>query len=147
MARQEVLTMQAGDRDQDGQAVTRFGARRTVILQTRKRDGTWIPTAVSLVTDGDRAYFRTYDASGKYKRLRNFSEVRIAPGTVWGKPTGPSIEGRARPLGGAEAERASSMLAAGFPVLQRRLVPWMHRRKGWATQHYEVTFSSEGHPA
>jgi uncharacterized protein len=127
----------------EDRAPERLGQPKTVLLETRKRDGTWVPTPVNLVTEGDRAYFRTYDASGKYKRLRNFPQVRLAPSTFRGKATGPAVEGRARVLGGAEADHARELLAARFPLLQGRMVPWMHRRRGWATIHYEVTFDRQ----
>jgi len=120
-------------------ALNQLGDTKNVQLQTRKRDGTWVPTPVSLVIEGDRGYFRTYDASGKYKRLRNFPQVRLAASTFRGKPTGPVVEGRVRVLDGAEAEHARELLAARFPLLQGKTVPWMHRRRGWATVHYEVT--------
>jgi len=122
--------------------VAALGDAKTVLLQTRKRDGSWVATPVSVVVEGDHAYFRSYDASGKYKRLRNFPEVRLAASTLRGKPKGPTVEGRARQLDGAEAEHASSLLAARFPVMHGKLVPWEHRRKGWTTIHYEVTFGS-----
>jgi hypothetical protein len=39
--------------------------QRTILLETRKRDGTWVATPVSVVVDEDgRVYFRTYDAAG-----------------------------------------------------------------------------------
>jgi uncharacterized protein len=123
-----------------GEAVAALGGAKTVLLQTRKRDGTWVPTPVNVVVDGNRAYFRTYSPSGKYKRLRNFPEVKLAASTLRGKPAGPAVEGRARQLDGAEDEHASSLLAARFPVMHGKLVPWAHRRKGWTTVHYEVTF-------
>ncbi|HEX8347283.1 MAG TPA: PPOX class F420-dependent oxidoreductase [Actinoplanes sp.] len=112
---------------------------RTVILETRRRDGSWVPTPVSLVVDGGRGYFRTYDAAGKAKRLRNFPDVRVAPGTARGRATGPSITGTARLLDGAEAEHARARLARKHPLLHRYLVPFAHRRKGWTTLHYELT--------
>ena len=110
---------------------------KTVLLQTRKRDGTWVGTPVSIVNDGDRLFFRSYDASGKAKRLRNFPEVRVAPSTVRGRPTGPATGGHARLLDGGEAEHARELLAGRYPLLHGRLVPAMHRRKGWTTRHYE----------
>jgi PPOX class probable F420-dependent enzyme len=121
-------------------ALEQLGSAKTVQLQTRKRDGTWVPTPVSLVIEGDRAYFHTYDASAKYKRLRNFPQARLAASTFRGKATGPLVEGRVRVLDGAEAQHARELLAARFPLLHGKMVPWMHRRKGWATVHYEVTF-------
>lgn len=112
---------------------------KTVLLQTRKRDGTWIGTPVSIVIDGDRLFFRSYDASGKAKRLRTFPGVRVAPSTLRGRPTGPSADGSARLLDGDEAQRARELLARRYPLLHGRLVPAMHRRKGWTTLHYELT--------
>lgn len=125
-----------------GAPAAALGTAKTVLLQTRKRDGGWVPTPVSVVVADERAYFRTWDTSGKCKRLRNFDQVRLAPSTLRGRPTGPAVEGTARRLDGAEAERARSLLVSRFPVMHGRLVPWVHRRKGWATVHYEVTFGS-----
>ncbi|HUZ56858.1 MAG TPA: PPOX class F420-dependent oxidoreductase [Streptosporangiaceae bacterium] len=133
------------DSDEDVRASERLGelaSHKTVLLETRKRDGTWVATPVSLVADGERAYFRTYDAAGKAKRLRNFQQVRVAPSTLRGKPVCPAIDGRARMLHGAEADHARSLLAARYPVLHGWLVPMMHRRKGWTTEHYELTVAA-----
>jgi PPOX class probable F420-dependent enzyme len=129
-------------RDETGRALDQLGSPKTVLLQTRKRDGTWVKTPVNLVIEGDHGYFRTYDASGKYKRLRNFPQVRLAASTLLGTPVGPAVEGRSRRLDRAEAEHAAGLLAARFPLLHGKIVPWMHRRKGWATVHYEVTFGT-----
>ena len=118
----------------------RLRDQRTMLLETRKRDGTWVATPVSVAVDDDgRVYFRTYDASGKHKRLRNFPEVRIAPATtVRGRPTGPACTGIAHRVTGAEEGRARELLARKYPVLHGHLVPWEHRRRGWTTVHYEL---------
>ena len=123
-------------------ALDTLGRQKYIRLETRKRDGTWVGTAVSIVTDGGRAYFRTYDAAGKAKRLRNFPEVRVAPSNVRGTPTGPALPGRATLLHGPDAVRAATLLAAKYPLLHGRLVPAIHRRKGWTTQHYELTLET-----
>ncbi len=124
-------------------ALDRLGAGRTVLLQTRKRDGSWVATPISLAVADGRAFFRTYDASGKAKRLRNFGEVTVAPCTVRGTATGPGVTGRAVLLEGAEADYARALLARKHPILHRWLVPFVHRRKGWTTLHYELTL--DGH--
>ena len=113
--------------------------QKTVLLETRKRDGTWVGTPVSIVVDGDRAYFRSYDAAGKAKRLRNFPEVRVSPSTWRGRPTGPAVAGTTRLLTEEESTRVRALLAAKHPLLHGRLVPAIHRRKGWTTLHYELT--------
>ncbi|HEU4349762.1 MAG TPA: PPOX class F420-dependent oxidoreductase [Actinoplanes sp.] len=122
-------------------ALDTLGRQRTVLLETRKRDGTWVGTPVSLVVDAGRAYFRSYNASGKAKRLRNFPQVRVAPSTFRGKPTGPSVPGTARLLNDEESARARELLEAKHPLLHGRLVPAAHRRKGWTTLHYELELS------
>ncbi len=124
-------------------ALDRLGSGRTVLLQTRKRDGSWVATPISLAVAGGRAFFRTYDASGKAKRLRNFGEVTVAPCTVRGAATGPGLTGRAVLLDGAQADHARTLLARKHPILHRWLVPFVHRRKGWTTLHYELTL--DGH--
>ncbi|HET6531316.1 MAG TPA: PPOX class F420-dependent oxidoreductase [Actinoplanes sp.] len=119
-------------------ALETMARQRTVLLETRKRDGTWVATPVSIVADGGRLFFRTYDAAGKAKRLRNFPEVRVAPSTFRGRPTGPAVTGTARLLDGDEAVRAGALLAAKYPWLHGRMVPAVHRRKGWRTLHYRL---------
>ena len=119
-------------------AIDTLGRQRAVRLETRKRDGTWVATPVSIVVDGGRAFFRTYDASGKAKRLRNFPDVLVGPSTLRGRPTGPIVSGAARLLDGDDAARARALLAAKYPLLHGRLVPAMHRRKHWRTLHYEL---------
>jgi len=116
-----------------------LGKQKAVLLQTRKRDGTWVGTPVSIIVIGGRAYFRSYDASGKAKRLRNHPEVKVAPCTLRGKPTGPSVPGTARLLDEAGAAPVRAALKAKYPLLQGRIVPAMHKRKGWTTLHYELT--------
>ena len=120
-------------------ALTPLASCRTVILETRRRNGSWVPTPVSLVVEDGRGYFRTYDAAGKAKRLRNFPDVRVAPGTARGRATGPFVIGTARLLDGVEAEHARGRLARKHPLLHGYLVPFAHRRKGWTTLHYELT--------
>lgn len=117
---------------------------KTVLLETRKRNGQWVATPVSLVVDDGRAFFRSYDAAGKAKRLRNFPDVRVAPCTLRGRPTGPAVPASARLLTGAEAEHARALLARRYPVLHGKLVPWLHRRKGWTTLHYELVLGEQG---
>ena len=116
-----------------------LGHQRTVLLETRRRDGRWVGTPVSLVVVAGHAYFRSYDAAGKVKRLRNFPEVKVAPSTVRGRATGPSVPGTARLLDAAESGTARAALKAKHPILHGWLVPAMHKRKGWTTLHYELT--------
>ena len=74
-----------------------FAQHRTAQLTTYKRDGTAVPTPVTIAVDGDRAYIRTWDSAWKAKRMRNNPAVLVAPSTVRGRATGPSIAARIGP--------------------------------------------------
>lgn len=116
-----------------------FVRQGTVLLQTKKRDGTWVATPVNITVDGDHAYIRTYAKAGKSKRLRNFPEVRFCPSTVRGKPTGPAVHARARLLGDEEAHTAARLLSRKHRVLHGVAVPLAHRIMRTATLHYELS--------
>ena len=117
---------------------------KTIRLETRKRDGTWVATPVSLVTRGDRLFFRTYKQSGKAKRLRNFADVRAAPCTFLGKPTGHAVSGSARLLDEGESVTTRRLLRRRHPMLHGVLVPLVHRVMRYHTQHYELTLAEAG---
>jgi PPOX class probable F420-dependent enzyme len=128
---------------EEGEMTTNtLGRERYVALGTRKRDGSWVATPVSIVEIDGRLFFRAYDVSGKARRLRNFPEVRVTPSTVRGRMTGVTRTGTARLLTEAESAPVRAALAAKYPILQGRLVPALHKRKGWTTVHYELTLDS-----
>jgi len=112
---------------------------RDMALQTRKRDGTWVTTAVNPLVEGDQVYFRTWDASGKAKRLRNFRDVRFAPSTARGRPTGAWMRGQAVRLEGDDAAHAAALINRRYPVLQGVAVPLFHRLRRLRTVHYRIS--------
>jgi PPOX class probable F420-dependent enzyme len=114
-------------------------AEKVVLLQTRKRDGTWIDTPVNIAVSGDRAYFRTPGAASKNKRLRNFPDVRIRACTWSGRPTGPPMAATARLLSGDESIAAGREIDRKYPLLQRIFVRLAHRIMRTPTLHYELT--------
>lgn len=116
-----------------------FIRQHTILLHTRKRDGRWVPTPVSIAVRDDRAYIRTYAKAGKSKRLRNFPEVRLCPSTFGGTPTGAMAIARARRLSGEEARTAAKLLARKYPLMHGVLVPVAHRLMRTQTLHYELS--------
>jgi uncharacterized protein len=110
-------------------------------LTTFRRNGEAVATPVHVVVtdDGAAAYFRTWDVTGKAKRIRHTAAVEVAPATIRGRPLGPPIKATARLLDAAESEQAATMLAARHPVLHGRLIPWYHQRRGWTTQQYQLS--------
>jgi PPOX class probable F420-dependent enzyme len=120
-------------------SLDRFGRERQILLTTYRRDGAPVGTPVHVAVEGDVAYVRTFDPSGKLKRIRNNDEVAVAPSTLRGRPTGPAAKARARILASDEAEHAATLLAAKYPLLHGRLIPWYHRRKHLTTTQIELT--------
>jgi uncharacterized protein len=117
-----------------------FSGTTYIQLTTFRRSGDPVATPVHVVTDQDGAvaYFRTWDTTGKSKRLRHTPAVEIAPCTFRGRLLGPAVGATAQLLAGAESGHAARLLAARHPFLHGRLIPWIHRRRGWITQQYRL---------
>lgn len=116
-----------------------YRGQRTVLLTSRKRDGTTVGTPVHIALGADgSACFRTWPATGKAKHMRNFPQVWIAPCTGRGKVTGPQRPVTAVLLTGPEAAAAAKALAAKYPITQGVLVPAFHRLRKKTTIHYQL---------
>src|SRR4051794_3560207 len=114
-------------------ALTTLARHHDMALETRKRDGTWVTTPVNPLVEDDHVFFRTWHTSGKVKRLRNFPEVRFAPSTTRGRPTGEWLRGHATLLHGDEAAHAADLINRRYPILQRVAVRLYHRIRGYRT--------------
>ena len=117
----------------------RFTEQKTIALTTYRRDGTPVITPVHIAVVGSVAYIRTFDPSGKLKRMRRTPDVEIAPSTTRGRITGEAMHATARVLGGDEARVAAQAIAAKYPFLHGRLIPWVHRRKHLITTEIMLT--------
>jgi PPOX class probable F420-dependent enzyme len=122
-------------------ALARFVEQKTVVLTTHRRDGTPVPTPVSLAVDGDRAVVRSFEKAGKTRRLRDDPTAEVAPSTARGVPTGPALGAQVRRLDGPEAREAARLLRRKHPLLHGLVVPLAHRagrsRVG-RTVHFEL---------
>jgi PPOX class probable F420-dependent enzyme len=108
-------------------------------LQTRKRDGSWVTTPVNPLVEDDHVFFRTWHTSGKAKRLRNFTEVRFAPSTARGRPTGSWMRGQATLLDGDDSDHAAALINRRYPLLQGVAVRLFHRLRRYRTLHYRIS--------
>jgi PPOX class probable F420-dependent enzyme len=115
-----------------------FVEQWAVLLTTYKRDGTPMRTPVNIAVDGDRAFVRIFDTAWKLKRIRNRSEVEVAPSTWRGRPTGPAIRACARVLEAEESAYAGQLLARKHLILHHFAVPSVHRLWGNVTIHIEL---------
>lgn len=128
-------------RDEQAGYFRPISAAKYIQLTTFRRDGTAVATPVHIAVgpdDRDAAYFRTWDTTGKAKRLRHTSAVLLAPSTFRGRALAPAIRAEARLLDGEASRHAARLLASKHPILHGRLIPWYHRRRGWVTQQYRL---------
>ena len=113
---------------------------KTVLLSTRRRDGSTVDTPVNLVVDEDGvAYFRTWSTSGKARRLRNFPGVRVAPCSFTGRPQGSDLglsgpRLATRPLPQHVAERPARLA----PIFRKRA--WILNRPAVAPSSFLKSF-------
>ena len=102
-----------------------FSNRKYLNLVTYRKSGAAVSTPLWFVEEGGVLYVRTPARSGKVKRLRNNPRVRVVPSDRRGNPKGAWIDGRARIVCGAQAQRAN------------RLV---HRKYGWRKKLIELWY-------
>ncbi|HEV3230433.1 MAG TPA: PPOX class F420-dependent oxidoreductase [Solirubrobacteraceae bacterium] len=116
------------------------------LLVTFRRSGEPVPTPVWFgLDDAGRAYVRSELDTGKVKRLRRDSHVRVAPCTVRGRPLGPGTEAAARILPAEEEGRAEAALAANYG-LGRRVYEGVGSRFGMKTVYLEIVPGFPGAP-
>ena len=116
-----------------------LASAKYLLLSSFNRDGAALATPVRVLADGDRAYFRTSDASGLSRRLRRADWVQVAPCTVLGVcRTGPTVDATARLLAGDEASWAAEQLAPKYPVWRRFLRSLARRVTRRQAVYYEV---------
>jgi hypothetical protein len=102
-----------------------FAGQKYLNLETFKKSGDGVKTPVwfaaepSAKLDSNEAklYIYTIGVSGKVKRIRNNSRVRIAPCTMRGEVRGEWVDARAEIVTGGEAEY-------GTALLNKKYFPW-----------------------
>jgi len=119
-------------------SVAMLQGHHDMVLETRKRDGSWVATPVNPLVEDDHVFFRTWHTSGKAKRLRNFAEVRFAPSSASGRPTGPWLRGHATLLDDEGSAHAAALINRRYPVLQGVAVRLYHRLRRYHTLHYRI---------
>jgi PPOX class probable F420-dependent enzyme len=100
--------------------------QKYISLATFRRSGQEVRTPVWFAQQADKLYVMTRNDSGKFKRVRNQSHVRIAPCTARGKVTGAWIDGQARILDREQEGLARQPLARKYFLMR---VPWLWSKK------------------
>ena len=100
--------------------------QKYISLVTFRKNGAAIPTPIWFAETSarDTLYVMTRNDSGKYKRIRNNPQVRIAPCTMRGKVTGPEFAATAHILpaedwAGARKSIREKYLAGAAALLEQ----------------------------
>jgi PPOX class probable F420-dependent enzyme len=88
----------------NAQQIKQFEAGEYMSLSTLKKSGDFVATPVWFAPLDGAYYVFSAGEAGKVKRLRNFSDARIARCTVTGKVTGEMFEADGYLLASAEDE-------------------------------------------
>jgi len=86
-----------------------FENQKYLNLETFRRSGVGVQTPVWFVEADGKLFVRTIAGSGKVKRIRNNSRVRVAPCDVRGNLCGDWLSARARLLNEHETEQIEAV--------------------------------------
>ena len=106
-----------------------FSDAKYINLETFRKNGVEVKTPVWFVTYNDLIYVITREHTGKVKRLRNNSKVRICSSSFNGKPKGEWISGNATLVEGEVAKNAISLRKKKYGI-KAMLAGFMTRAKG-----------------
>jgi PPOX class probable F420-dependent enzyme len=123
----------------DDYRLEQFQNKEYIRLETMKRNGQYIPTPVWFVVDDGRLFVRSYANSGKVKRMRNNSHVRVTPSDPLGKPHGVTIDGTAIRANGDIEIKISQKLYRKYSLMKMSFDLWgAIKQLDWAVFAIEI---------
>lgn len=119
------MVFDVGNAQPKGAAVTderaRFSGQKYINLQTFRKNGEAVPTPVWFAEEQGTMYTRTFEKTGKVKRLRRETRVRVVPSDARGEPKGAWVDAEARIVGATseEAGHANRLLNQKYGLTKR----------------------------
>ncbi|MDQ3838353.1 MAG: PPOX class F420-dependent oxidoreductase [Thermoproteota archaeon] len=80
---------------QPSNRISLFSGHQYINLETYRRNGQAVRTPVWFTIDDNKIFVVTRDKTGKVKRIRNNSRVRVVPSGARGQPKGEWVDGKA----------------------------------------------------
>ena len=102
--------------------LAQFGRAKYISLETFRKTGTGVRTPVWFAADPaapQNFYLYSEADAGKVKRIRNNPHVRVAPCDIRGNVRGAWIDGQARLIDGAEADKGQDLLRQKYGWMKR----------------------------
>jgi uncharacterized protein len=100
--------------------------QKYVCLTTFRKSGVGVSTPLWFAEIDAKLYAMTRNDSGKYKRIRNNPNVKLAPCTIRGKVIGPEFAGKAQILPPEQWEQAKDALHRKY---------WLARLPFWSKKN------------
>jgi uncharacterized protein len=107
--------------------------QKYISLATFRKNGAAVWTPLWFGEGDDQLYVMTRSDSGKYKRIRNNPQVRVAPCTMRGNITGPESAGVARILPPEDWPRARKTLERKYWLVRIQFL--------WSKQNVYIEIS------
>lgn len=108
----------------------RLSTGKYLLVTTYRRNGNAVPTPVWVVRDGDALGIWTAADTGKVKRIRSDPKVSLTACDSRGKPSGPTVQGRAEILDEADSERYRAAIARKYRLAGRMVLLGSQIRRG-----------------
>jgi PPOX class probable F420-dependent enzyme len=99
--------------------LSQFHQKQYMNIETVRRNGETVPTPVWFVEFEGALYFQTSNKSGKFKRIRNYPFVRVAPCNITGGLRGRWVDGKALFLSKEEATAAAAAYNHKYRLFKR----------------------------
>ena len=117
----------------DNGKLEQFQNKEYIRLETFKKNGQAVPTPVWFVVDDEMLYVRSYANSGKVKRMRSNSQVRVTPSDALGKAHGVTIEGTALRVNADLEIKISQLLYRKYGLMKMSFDLWgAIKQQDWA---------------
>lgn len=103
-------------------AIAQFAAAKYISLETFRKTGAGVRTPVWFAADpAAPESFYVYSApdAGKVKRIRNNPHVRVAPCNIRGNLRGAWVDGQARLVESADADKGQHLLRQKYGWMKR----------------------------
>jgi uncharacterized protein len=109
--------------------------KKYISIATFRKNGVAVHTPVWFAERDGKIYVKTRNDSGKYKRIRNNPQVRVAPSSARGRITGPEYPGTARILPPEQWEKANESIKQKY---------WLARLPFWSKKNEFIELEIPG---
>jgi len=99
--------------------LAQFSGEKYISIETFRKNGEAVRTPVWFVENNNLLYVRTSVDTGKYKRIRNNKNVRVAPCDMRGKVKGEWTSGEASIASDDEMQQVSPMFKKKYGLMYR----------------------------